>query len=101
MADYKDLLLDDNNCLRIDDGDFVVGSCEGQNAKLLLLSEKGSHRADPLMGVGLRRTLNAKLTGSFVLSLRRQIISQFNTDGSKVTDLTITPTTFTLTSERI
>lgn len=99
--EVKDILLNENNEVRIEDGDFVVGLCEGQNAKLLLFSLPGDWRSDPLKGIGMRRVINAKLTGTFVLSLRREIISQFTADGSKVTELSITPTTFKLTSERI
>ena len=101
MAEYKDILLNENNEAIIENGDFKIGSCEGQNAKLLLLSEKGSWRYDPLMGIGLRRMLNVKLTAGQVLTLKREIIKQFKADGSKVTELIITPTIFKLTSERL
>lgn len=102
MPEYKDILLnEETNEVRIEGGDFVVGSCEGQNAKLILLSERGSYHYNPEVGVGIRRTINVKLTGGFVLSMRKEIISQFNADGSTVKDLLITPTQLQLTSERI
>jgi len=97
----KDILLNDNNEVRIEAGDFVVGLCEGQNAKLLLRSNAGDWRNDPLMGIGIRRIVNVKLSGSMALTLRREVIGQFTADGSRVIDLSITTTTFKLTSERI
>ena len=90
MPEYKDILLDeDTGEVRIEGGDFVVGNCEGQNARLILLSERGSFRFNPEIGVGIRRIVNVKLTGAFVLSLRKDIISQFTSDSSTVKSLTI------------
>ena len=101
MAEYKDILFDNNGIVRIENGDFVVGPCEGQNAKLLLLSERGEWRFDADKGIGLRRLANVKVSPGVLLSLRKDVYSQFRADGSKVKSLTITPTIFKLESERI
>jgi hypothetical protein len=47
-----DILLDDNNDLRIENGDFVVGDSTKQHQKLLLMLSKGDTRQFALDGVG-------------------------------------------------
>jgi hypothetical protein len=48
-----DILLDDNNDLRIENGDFVVGDSTKQHQKLLLMLSKGDTRQFALDGVGV------------------------------------------------
>ena len=91
MSNRVDLLLDKNNQVYADPltGDFAFGYADGQNGQLLLLSEKGSWRQWPLVGVGLRKMTNMKLLPLSILSLKKEITQQFNGDGCKITSLTI------------
>lgn len=84
MATTKDILLDDDNVLRIENGDFVVGASDGQHAKLIMLSERGSWRRTPLAGLGARKLVNSNVTGLQALSVKKEVYEQFEADGMRV-----------------
>lgn len=71
----KDILLDDNNELRIEMGDFVTGESKEQHIGLILESMPGAWKESPLLGVGVRRSLsmpynqNAFLKGTILKHL--------------------------------
>lgn len=73
-----DLLLDSNNDLQIKDGDLVVGESELQEAFLILKTNKGEWKEDPVTGCSLLRFINSK---SSPAEIRKQIQLQLTRDG--------------------
>jgi len=49
----KDLLIDDNLDLRIENGDFVVGESSLQHQYMIINSQKGEWKESPELGVGI------------------------------------------------
>ena len=78
-----DILLADYD-LAFVDGDIAVGASDGQHLNLLLLSSPGEWRADPLVGVGLRRYQNAPLGPAETAALQREVAVQLERDGYQV-----------------
>ena len=81
-----DLLLADYD-LAFAGGDIATGASDGQHLNLLLLSSPGEWRADPLVGVGLRRYQNAPLGPAETAALQREVAIQLTRDGYQVLDL--------------
>lgn len=53
----EDLVLDLNNDLIIDNGDWAVSQSDDQNIEAILLAEKGQFYQFPLLGYGIIRRL--------------------------------------------
>jgi len=88
MISY-DLVLDLNNDLKIEDGDFAIGQSDDQNIEAILLAEKGQFYQFPLLGYGIKR----KLYGSFYrLKERKLIREELKRDNYNVKVLNITGT---------
>ncbi len=74
----KDLLLNDDDDLRMAHGDLVVGDSEEQEVGLLMRSNQGDWRASPLTGFGVaQRTRNEVNRTQFA----RELSSQLELDG--------------------
>ena len=101
MAVARDIMLDDNNALRIEGGDYVVDLSDGQHVKLMLYSNPGSWRQNPLVGIGVRRLINKKMSALELLSFKKEITVQLTGDGVRVNGLVITPSKLKIDSERI
>lgn len=84
MKNVKDILLNEQNDLVIKDGDFDVQHSDGQHVKLILLSEPGAWRQSALVGVGLRKMLNMKMSRGDRMVLEKQITQQLQYDGYEV-----------------
>ena len=54
----KDILLDDDNDLWIENGDFVIGDSEYQEIKSILQAVKNDYKMKPEIGVNLIEELN-------------------------------------------
>lgn len=80
-----DILLDENDDLLIEDGDFVIGESSLQHQRLLLLCNKGEFKETPTCCVGLSRFLE---TGDSQ-ALAREIDVEFTKDGMKVKQIAI------------
>lgn len=75
-----DVLIDYDNKTMFKDGDLNVGTCDEQNKRLLLVSEKGSFKEFPASCVGLTTFLeNEDISG-----LLREVRAQFGADGMTV-----------------
>ena len=80
-----DLLLDENYDLALTpDGDLALGESDGQHLGLLLLTAPGEWRADPLVGVGLRRYQSAPYGPAQTQALQREVAVQLERDGYQV-----------------
>lgn len=59
MSLWKDILTDDQEDLKIQNGDFVIGDSDGQNIKHLILAAKGEYKFDGLVGVDAQRLVKS------------------------------------------
>lgn len=82
-----DLLLDTDDDLLVERGDFVVGESDAQHLDLLLRTTQGDWRADPLVGVGLLRYLKAPYGPAQAAPLTREVAIQLERDGYQVLEL--------------
>ena len=76
----KDILLDENHDLRIEDGDFVVGDATEQNERLLLLLNKGELKQYPIDTVGVVMYQDDESKAALMQEIERQ----FTADGMQV-----------------
>jgi hypothetical protein len=81
----KDYMLDSDNDLRIENGDFVIDDSDLQHQELLLYAEKGAYKQYPLTGVGIMTYLKDENPDD----LLREIRLQFAQDGMQVNKLAI------------
>ncbi|MCH4829778.1 MULTISPECIES: hypothetical protein [Flavobacterium] len=88
----RDILLDDNGDLRIENGDFVMGDCQEQNVKLLFASSPAEWKEHLEAGIAFNRTKN----GVIDRFMDRTIRVQFDADGFKVNHLKIEQTGVTI-----
>jgi len=81
----RDLLLDNNQELDIQNGDFVVDESSLQHQDLLLMTSKGEWKENPLIAVGVLEFLKDE-DASGMLS---EIKIQFEKDGMDVKSVAI------------
>lgn len=81
----NDILLDENNDLLIEDGDFVIGESTLQHQQLLLYCNKNDIKEFPTRCVGLSRFLET----SDEENLAREIDVDFNKDGMRVDKISV------------
>lgn len=85
MATATDLLLGPGYDLAFTDaGDLALGESDGQHLNLLLLTSQGEWRADPLVGIGLRRYQSAPYGRAQAQALQREVAVQLQRDGYEV-----------------
>jgi len=58
----NDIILDTDNDILIKNGDLVIGDSKEQEVNLLLLTQAGDWKHDPLAGVGLLELINEELS---------------------------------------
>jgi len=86
MISY-DLVLDENNDLVIENGDFKIGQSDDQNIEAIMISEKGQFYEFPKLGYGVRR----KLYGAMNIPLERKLIREnLKLDNYNIKKLNIT-----------
>lgn len=76
----KDYLLDSDNDLRIENGDFVIDDSDLQHQQCLLLAEKGAYKQFPTTGVAMM----AFLKDDNEADMLREVRLQFTQDGMTV-----------------
>ena len=74
--------------IEIKDGDFRVDEASQQNLTHILLSQKGSYKEFPILGVGLSRYLNSP-DSTARLRLENEIDKQLIFDNFNVTTLDV------------
>ena len=81
----NDLLLDSNQELDVQNGDFVTGESTLQNQDLLIMTNPGEWKEDPTIAVGIAGFLkDYDLSG-----LLGKIKEQFQKDGMQVKSVSI------------
>lgn len=78
MKQRKDILLTEDNDLRIENGDFVVGFADMQHVDHILKAHPGEYKEHPQIGVGVQKYL--KTTGQ-EQKLKRELRIQLAYDG--------------------
>lgn len=58
----NDILLDDDNDLKIVGGDFVINESEMQDVGIILQMNPGELKSDPILGVGMIRRVKSGVT---------------------------------------
>jgi hypothetical protein len=86
MAFVKDIDLEDNLDLRIENGDFFVSESDQNHVMLILKSYIGAYKQFPLIGLGIDRFEAASISAQ---SLKREISIQLENDGYNVQDIKI------------
>ena len=81
-----DIILDNDFDLLFENGDFVVSDSTAQNQKILIYSDKGEFKENPLTGVGAKRYLEDHTPERLARSIREE----FTKDGMKVNQIIIT-----------
>lgn len=83
----KDILLNADFEIRIEQGDFVVGESKEQDIALILDSMPGAWKQSPLLGVGIRKNLSQPLNSNALL--RGEIIKHLEYDDIKANKIEI------------
>ncbi len=96
MAEVIDYLRDQNNVLRIANGDFVKGDATNKHQQTLLVTEAGEFKQFPTAGVGL---MNFMLGDNTADDLRTAIQKEFEADGMHIIDMTISGTAVQLDAQ--
>ncbi|CAA0254148.1 oxidase [Tenacibaculum maritimum] len=78
-----DFLLDDNEDLTIQNGDFAIGNATLQHQKHILVAQKGEYKEHPEIGVGIANALNDENPRRLLTQIRRN----FEYDGMQVKSL--------------
>lgn len=81
----KDIVLNDNNDLLINNGDFVQSESTYQHQKHLLLAEKGDYKQFPTAGVASKKYLERESPDEYARAIRQEFVA----DGMNVKTLTI------------
>lgn len=76
----NDLLLDDKYDLQIESGDLVIGNSDNQHQNLLLATEPGAWKENPLVGVGAINYLENESVADLMYAIR----TQFTADGMQI-----------------
>ena len=85
MAITTDILLDENEDLLIENGDFVIGDSNEQHIRHILRLAPGQNRMAPLLGANIIENLKGNLDGDF----KRKIRIMLAMDGVTVNDVQI------------
>jgi hypothetical protein len=97
----KDITLDDNFDLIIENGDFKVSDSDMQHIQLICITDVGHWKQSPLLGVGIEKYISSSGQTD---ALKRAINIQLASDGYKVNDILVKGTnenfTYSIDAER-
>ena len=80
----KDIIIDDNNDLLIESGDFFVNDSDQQHVLLILNTYSGNWKQFPLIGVGIKIYLASSGQQN---TLKRDMTVQMNSDGYQINEI--------------
>lgn len=81
-----DILLDEQDDLLIENGDFVLGDTDQQNQKLIVIANKGEWKEFPEVGVGIQEMLSDDDPTDVLIETKRQL----EYDGMQIDDVSLT-----------
>lgn len=79
----KDLLLSEGFDLLVKDGDFVIGDSNVQHQNILLITQPGSFKESPDVGIGVENFL----MDDDPAGLKDKVREEFTKDGQKVNSI--------------
>jgi len=85
----KDITLDDNLDLIIENGDFKVSDSDMQHIQLICITDLGHWKQFPLLGVGIEKYI---ASSGQTDALKRNINIQLSSDGYKVNQILVSNT---------
>lgn len=80
----QDLLLDENDDLIIENGDFKIGESLTQEVGLIIRMNQGELKADPLLGANIIRMINSSVNDD---ELQTKIKLHLQRDGKDYEDI--------------
>lgn len=81
----RDILVDDQNNLRLSEGDFEVGYSDNQQQKAILITEKGEWKEHPEVGIGIAKMLADDLYTEVLIEIKKQL----EYDGMQINDVAL------------
>lgn len=81
----KDILIDEENDLRLLAGDFEVWYSNNQQQKAILTTEKGEWKEHPEVGVGIAQMLADDLYTEVLIEIKKQL----EYDGMQINDVAL------------
>jgi hypothetical protein len=87
--EVKDIILDENLDLVIENGDFKISNSDMQHIELICLTDVGHWKQFPLLGVGIQKYIASSGQQDV---LKRAINIQLASDGYKVNQIMISGT---------
>jgi hypothetical protein len=82
----KDILLNADLDLLIQNGDLVAGHSTEQHIGLIMVAEKGEWKPTPWLGASIRSLINAEDEGR---AFKRELQKQLSLDGAEVERINI------------
>jgi len=82
--EVKDILIDDDYDLIIENGDFKIGYSDMQHIELICITDLGHWKQSPLLGVGIEKYISSSGQQE---ALKRAIKIQLSSDGYIVKDI--------------
>lgn len=83
----KDALLDANDDLLIENGDFVIGESLTQEVGIILRLNQGQLKSDPLLGPNLVRLINSKASTQDIQTMVKTHLARDGKDYEQVKQL--------------
>ncbi|WP_435135705.1 hypothetical protein [Formosa sp. A9] len=80
----KDILLDENDDLLIENGDFKIGESLTQEVGIILRMNQGELKEDPLLGANLIKFINSNVNDN---ELRTKVKLHLQRDGKNYDDI--------------
>lgn len=78
-----DMILDNTEDLKIENGDFVIGYSDNKHQEHILIASKGEFKEFPELGVGLNRMLDDDDYVSFLIDIKKNL----EYDGMKINNV--------------
>lgn len=69
----QDILLENNNDLKIVNGDFDIGVSDYQQQKLIVATHKGEWKEHPEVGVGITQMIADDLYTEMLIEIKKQL----------------------------
>ena len=82
----KDIILDDDFDLIIENGDFKVSESDMQHIQLICITDLGHWKNAPLLGVGIEKYISSSGQTD---ALKRSINIQLSADGYRVNEILV------------
>lgn len=80
----NDILLDENDDLLIQNGDFVVGDSLTQEVSIILKLNQGELKSDPLLGVNMITLINSEASKNEIETKVKMHLKRDDKDFNKI-----------------